>query len=589
MDIGKLDIPESPGVYLMKKNDKVIYVGKAKNLKNRVSSYFNRVHESEKTNELVKNIEDIEFFLTNTEIDALLLENNLIKKYSPKYNILLKDEKTYPFIKISKEDFSSIKIVRTTKALDIKNGEYFGPYPYGAWRLKNILMKLFKIRDCNRDMKKVSPRPCLKYYMKSCTGPCVYKDTKEEYNRDVENLKQVLKGNTSKLINELTALMNKASQDMDFEKSIIYREQIKELKSIASSQIIQYERELDEDIFVFKTILDRAFICVLNMRDGKILGKSSTSIDLKNKITDNIYEAIFMSYYSKHILPKSLVLDAEYKNELSVVVKALTIEDSKKKEFHFPKIKSRRKELLDMAYKNLERDIESYFSKKDTIEKGIKDLHDILELKRFPRKIECFDISNIQGKDAVASMSVSIEGRAARKEYRRFKIRCKDTPDDFSMMREVIERRYSKLPDIEFPDVILIDGGLGQINSAGEVLERLGKIHLSELLSLAERNEEIYKYGESIPYVLSKDMEALKIFQRVRDEAHRFGITYHRKLRSKRIISSELDKIDGIGEVRRKKLLTKFGSISAIKKASIEELKEIIPEKVALEIKNKIR
>lgn len=589
MDIGKLDIPESPGVYLMKKNDKVIYVGKAKNLKNRVSSYFNRVHESEKTNELVKNIEDIEFFLTNTEIDALLLENNLIKKYSPKYNILLKDEKTYPFIKISKEDFSSIKIVRTTKALDIKNGEYFGPYPYGAWRLKNILMKLFKIRDCNRDMKKISPRPCLKYYMKSCTGPCVYKDTKEEYNRDVENLKRVLKGNTSKLINELTALMNKASQDMDFEKSIIYREQIKELKSIASSQIIQYERELDEDIFVFKTILDRAFICVLNMRDGKILGKSSTSIDLKNKITDNIYEAIFMSYYSKHILPKSLVLDAEYKNELSVVVKALTIEDSKKKEFHFPKIKSRRKELLDMAYKNLERDIESYFSKKDTIEKGIKDLHDILGLKRFPRKIECFDISNIQGKDAVASMSVSIEGRAARKEYRKFKIRCKDTPDDFSMMREVIERRYSKLPDIEFPDVILIDGGLGQINSAGEVLERLGKIHLSELLSLAERNEEIYKYGESIPYVLSKDMEALKIFQRVRDEAHRFGITYHRKLRSKRIISSELDKIDGIGEVRRKKLLTKFGSISAIKKASIEELKEIIPEKVALEIKNKIR
>ena len=589
MDIGKLDIPESSGVYLMKKNNKVIYVGKAKNLKKRVSSYFNRVHESEKTNELVKNIEDIEFFLTNTEIDALLLENNLIKKYSPKYNILLKDEKTYPFIKISKEDFSSIKIVRTTKALDIKNGEYFGPYPYGAWRLKNILMKLFKIRDCNRDMKKISPRPCLKYYMKSCTGPCVYKDTKEEYNRDVENLKQVLKGNTSKLINELTALMNKASQDMDFEKSIIYREQIKELKSIASSQIIQYERELDEDIFVFKTILDRAFICVLNMRDGKILGKSSTSIDLKNKITDNIYEAIFMSYYSKHILPKSLVLDAEYKNELSVVVKALTIEDSKKKEFHFPKIKSRRKELLDMAYKNLERDIESYFSKKDTIEKGIKDLHDILGLKRFPRKIECFDISNIQGKDAVASMSVSIEGRAARKEYRRFKIRCKDTPDDFSMMREVIERRYSKLPDIEFPDVILIDGGLGQINSAGEVLERVGKIHLSELLSLAERNEEIYKYGESIPYVLSKDMEALKIFQRVRDEAHRFGITYHRKLRSKRIISSELDKIDGIGEVRRKKLLTKFGSISAIKKASIEELKEIIPEKVALEIKNKIR
>jgi len=562
LDIGKLNIPESPGVYLMKKNNKVIYVGKAKNLKNRVNSYFNRVHESEKTNELVKNIEDIEFFLTNTEIDALLLENNLIKKYSPKYNILLKDEKTYPFIKISKEDFPSIKIVRTTKALDIKTGEYFGPYPYGAWRLKAVLMKLFKIRDCNRDMKKKSQRPCLKYYMKSCTGPCVYKDIKEDYNNDIESLKQVLRGNSSKLISELSILMNKSAEEMDFEKSIIYREQIKELKNIVNSQIIQYERELDEDIFVFKTILDKAFICVLNMRDGKILGKTSTSLDLKNKITDNVFEAIFMSYYSKHILPKSLVLDAEYENKLAVVVEALTLEDSKKKEFYFPKIKSRRKDLLEMAYKNLERDIETYFSKKDTIEKGIKDLHDILNLKRFPRRIECFDISNIQGKDAVASMSVSIEGRAAKKEYRKFKIRCKD---------------------------ILIDGGLGQINSAGEVLKKLGKIHLSELLSLAKRDEEIYKYGESVPYSLSKDMEALKIFQRVRDEAHRFGITYHRKLRSKRIISSELDKIEGIGEVRRKKLLTKFGSVTAIKRASIEELKEIVPEKVALEIKNHIK
>lgn len=589
MDIGKLNIPESPGVYLMKKNNKVIYVGKAKNLKNRVTSYFNRVHESEKTNELVKNIENIEFFLTNTEIDALLLENNLIKKYSPKYNILLKDEKTYPFIKIGKEDFPSIKIVRTTKALDIRSGEYFGPYPYGAWRLKNILIKLFKIRDCNRDMKKVSSRPCLKYYMKNCTAPCVYKNIKTEYNNDVENLKQVLKGNTSKLISKLTILMTKASQNMDFEKSIIYREQIKELKSVVNSQIIQYERELDEDIFVFKLLSDKVFICVLNMRDGKILGKSSSSIELKGKITDNIYEAIFMSYYSKHILPKSLVLDVKYEKELSVVVNALTAENSKKKEFHFPKIKSRRKDLLDMAYKNLERDLENYYSKKDIIEKGIKDLYDILNLKKFPRKIECFDISNIQGKDAVASMSVSIEGKAAKKEYRKFKIRCKDTPDDFSMMREVIERRYSKLPDREFPDVILIDGGLGQINSAGEVLKKLGKIHLSELLSLAKRDEEIYKYGESVPYSLNKDMEALKIFQRVRDEAHRFGITFHRKLRSKRIISSELDKIDGIGEIRKKKLLITFGSVSGIKKASIEDLKKVVPEKVALEIKNKIK
>lgn len=585
MDIGKYDIPESSGVYLMKKNDKIIYVGKAKNLKNRVLSYFNKTHDDEKTNELVKNIEDIEFFLTNTEVDALLLENNLIKKYNPKYNILLKDEKTYPFIKISKEEFPNIKIIRTTKALDNKTGEFFGPYPYGAWKLKNIFMKLFKIRDCNRDMKKISPRPCLKYYMKSCTAPCVYKDIKNEYSLEVENLKQILRGNTSKIIQDLKNKMNESALNMDFEKSIIYREQIKELKSIENTQIIQYSRELDEDIFVFKNVGEKVFICVLNMRDGKILGKNSTSLEIKNKLTDNLYETIFMSYYSKHILAKSIVLDSELETELNTVTKALTGQDGNKIEFHFPKIKSRRKELLEMAYKNLERDLESYYSKKESIEKGMKELYYILNLKRFPIKIECFDISNIQGKDAVASMSVSVEGRPSKKDYRKFKIQCKDTPDDFSMMREVITRRYSKLDDKDFPDVILIDGGLGQINSAGEILEKLGKIHLIDLLSLAKRDEEIYKYGENTPYSLSKDTEALKMFQRVRDEAHRFGITYHRKLRSKRIISSELDKIEGIGEVRRKKLLTKFGSLAGIKKASFEELKEIVPKNIAIKLK----
>lgn len=572
----------------MKKNDKVIYVGKAKNLKNRVSSYFNKNHEDFKTNELVKNVEDIEFFITSTEVDALLLENNLIKKYNPKYNILLKDEKTYPFIKISKEDFPNIKIIRTTKALDLKNGEYFGPYPHGAWRLKNIFMKLFKIRDCNRDMKKISSRPCLKYYMKSCTAPCVYKNIKDEYNVDVENLREILKGNTHKIIASLKEKMNTSSQNMDFEKSILYREQIRELQNIQSSQLIEYGRELDEDIFAFKKLNNRVFICVLNMRDGKILGKISTSLELENKFTDNIYESIFMSFYSKHILPKSVVLDAKYEENFDIVIKALEKESSVKKEFHFPKIKSRRKELLDMAYTNLDRDLELYYSKKDSIEKGIKDLYYTLKLKKFPLKIECFDISNIQGKDAVASMTVSVEGRAAKKEYRKFKIRCKDTPDDFSMMREVIERRYGKLERKDFPDTILIDGGIGQINAAAEALKKIDKFGISDLLSLAEREEEVYKYGENSPYIFDRSSEALKILQRVRDEAHRFGITFHRQLRSKRIISSELDKIEGIGNIRKKALLSKFSSVSAIKKASLEELAEVVPRSIAEKIKNEL-
>ena len=569
-DIKKLDIPENPGVYLMKKNSKVIYVGKAKNLKNRVSSYFNREHESEKTRELVKNIEDIEFIICNSELDALVLENNLIKKYTPKYNILLKDEKTYPYIRISKENFPNIKIIRTTKALDTKSGLYFGPYPFGAWNLKKALVKIFKIRDCERDMNKIYPRPCLKYFMKMCPGPCTYKDIFLEYNGQVERVKNLLKGKEKEVIASLKKDMEKAAEDMRFEEAINLREQIKEVESAVVNQVTEYGKELDEDIFLMQKEGEKVFICVLNVRDGKILGKISTHIDLKDKIEGNLEENIVTAFYSKHPIPKSIVFQEKMEDELNLVREILELQRGKKVEFHFPKIKSRRKELLEMGELNISRDIESYFKKKSVVEEGLYKIYTELSLKKYPRKIECFDISNIQGKDAVASMSVSVEGRASKKDYRKFKITCKDTPDDFAMMREVITRRYSKLPEHEFPDIVLIDGGLGQINAAGEVFKEIGKDGIAELLSLAKRDEEIYKYGESVPYSFPKEWEALKIFQRVRDEAHRFGITYHRKLRSKRVISSELDKVEGVGTKRREVLLKEFGSVKKILEEDVE-------------------
>lgn len=580
-DIKKLDIPENPGVYLMKKNSKVIYVGKAKNLKNRVSSYFNREHESEKTRELVKNIEDIEFIICNSELDALVLENNLIKKYTPKYNILLKDEKTYPYIRISKENFPNIKIIRTTKALDTKSGLYFGPYPFGAWNLKKALVKIFKIRDCERDMNKIYPRPCLKYFMKMCPGPCTYKDIFLEYNGQVERVKNLLKGKEKKVIASLKKDMEKAAEDMRFEEAINLREQIKEVESAVVNQVTEYGKELDEDIFLMQKEGEKVFICVLNVRDGKILGKISTHIDLKDKIEGNLEENIVTAFYSKHPIPKSIVFQEKMEDKLNLVREILELQRGKKVEFHFPKIKSRRKELLEMGELNISRDIESYFKKKSVVEEGLYKIYTELSLKRYPRKIECFDISNIQGKDAVASMSVSVEGRASKKDYRKFKITCKDTPDDFAMMREVITRRYSKLPEHEFPDIVLIDGGLGQINAAGEVFKEIGKDGIAELLSLAKRDEEIYKYGESVPYSFPKEWEALKIFQRVRDEAHRFGITYHRKLRSKRVISSELDKVEGVGTKRREVLLKEFGSVKKILEEDIDSLARFVPRKVA--------
>lgn len=580
-DIKKLDIPENPGVYLMKKNSKVIYVGKAKNLKNRVSSYFNREHESEKTRELVKNIDDIEFIICNSELDALVLENNLIKKYTPKYNILLKDEKTYPYIRISKENFPNIKIIRTTKALDTKSGLYFGPYPFGAWNLKKALVKIFKIRDCERDMNKIYPRPCLKYFMKMCPGPCTYKDIFLEYNGQVERVKNLLKGKEKEVIASLKKDMEKAAEDMRFEEAINLREQIKEVESAVVNQVTEYGKELDEDIFLMQKEGEKVFICVLNVRDGKILGKISTHIDLKDKIEGNLEENIVTAFYSKHPIPKSIVFQEKMEDELNLVREILELQRGKKVEFHFPKIKSRRKELLEMGELNISRDIESYFKKKSVVEEGLYKIYTELSLKRYPRKIECFDISNIQGKDAVASMSVSVEGRASKKDYRKFKITCKDTPDDFAMMREVITRRYSKLPEHEFPDIVLIDGGLGQINAAGEVFKEIGKDGIAELLSLAKRDEEIYKYGESVPYSFPKEWEALKIFQRVRDEAHRFGITYHRKLRSKRVISSELDKVEGVGAKRREVLLKEFGSVKKILEEDVDSLARFVPRKVA--------
>src|SRR3712207_1021447 len=572
----------------MKEKNKVIYVGKAKNLYKRVKSYFQKEVDREKTRELVKHIDDIEYILCPSELDALLLENNLIKKYNPKYNIALKDEKTYPYLSLSKEMFPALHMIRKTKHFDLERYEYFGPYPFGAWKLKKILLKLFKIRDCFWNMNKKYKRPCLKYDMKTCLGPCIHKEVREEYQEMIGKVREVLRGNTRECIQDLRSTMEEMAETFQFEKAIVLREQIQALSNLEKEQISEYGKEIDEDIFVWKEVYERMFLCVLNVREGKILGKISSNFLLEEKVYENLEEELLLSYYRKYPLPRSIVLEEKYQQALQEGISHLEILFKKKIEKHFPKIKSRRGELLDMALLNLEKDIENFHLKKEVIEEGMKELYSFLGLKHFPRKIECFDISNIQGKDAVASMSVSIEGKAAKSEYRKFKIQCKDTPDDFAMMREVIYRRYSKLEPKDFPDVILIDGGLGQINSAGSILEELGKIQFTDLLSLAKRDEEVYKYGETFPYSISKDKEALKIFQRVRDEAHRFGITYHRKLRSKRIISSELDTIEGIGAVRKKRLLKKFSSVAGVKAATLKELEECVPKNIAIRIKEEL-
>ena len=580
------DIPEVSGVYLMKNNKNVIYVGKAKNLKKRVSSYFKKDHYfDKKTYELVKNIEDVDYIITNSELDALILENNLIKKYKPKYNIALKDEKTYPYIKITKEEFSRIEIIRSTKKMDYKNGDFFGPYPMGIYNFLKIIKKIYPIRDCSRNMTKVYERPCLKYFMKSCMGPCVYKDIRKEYQGFVRDLKQFLNGNIKKIVEEYQQEMEKASNEMEFEKAIEYREKVNEIEKVVKTQISETIGSESEDIFCFEVDGDELFIFVLSVRSGKIIAHNEIRLDISKCHFENIFETIFLKYYIKYPIPKMIVLEASYKSNENLIKEWFEVDKKKKVKLFFPKIKSRKKELLEMAKKNLKESKERYYLKKSILDKGILYLKERLDLKSLPKRIECFDISNIQGKDAVASMSVAINGRAARSEYRRYKIVSKDTPDDFAMMREVLNRRYSKLKIEELPDLILIDGGKGQLSSATEILKGLGKLENLDLISIAKKEELIFKSGELEPYLISKNNESIKILQRLRDESHRFGITYHRKLRSKRVLKSELDDVKGLGKKRKKLLLDKFRSVDKIKNASLVELIKLVPESVAIRIK----
>lgn len=579
------NIPDNPGVYLMKnEKGKIIYVGKAKNLRNRVSSYFKNINShNAKTLELVKNIRDIEFFICKTEVEALILENNLIKKNKPKYNILLKDEKTYPYIKFTREKFPKIEVVRSTKRLNEK-ADYFGPYPMGIFFAVKSLLKIFPMRDCNRNMEKIT-KPCLKYHMNTCPAPCVYKDIETEYNVNVENFKSFLKGHQSDILDILEKRMKHFSDNMEFERAINEREKINSLKRMLETQIIEYSKEINEDVFVFEEKREFVFLCVLNIREGKVINKNHIKISMEKSQEDDLFERLITSYYEKRSIPRNIICDMRYEDKSELIKEWSKIEKGKEIKMHFPKIHSRRYELLEMGYLNLKEEVEKYLRQKKVVQEGLRNLKKTLRLNSHPYRIECFDISNIQGKDAVAAMTVAIDGEVTPKEYRHFKITVKDTPDDFLMMREALTRRYSKLEKDQFPNLILIDGGKGQLGVATEVLEKLGKIEYTDIISIAKREEEIFKSHESDPYLFEREDETLKILQRLRDEAHRFGITHHRKLRSKRNIKSALDDIDGIGPKRKKELIKRFGTISNIRNATMEELMEVIPEKIAEAIK----
>ena len=553
-------LPDNPGVYLMKNSkNQIIYVGKAKILKNRVRQYFqNNKNHSPKVRAMVKNIADFEFIVTSSEIEALILECNLIKKFQPRYNILLKDDKNYPFLKLTvNEDFPRIFITR--KKID-DGAKYFGPFTNSS-ALKetlNLLQKIFPLRTCNNFHK----RPCLEYHIHHCLAPCQNLVSKEIYAEFVKSAEKFLEGKTSEIIKNLTEKMTSAAENLNFELAAKFRDILLSVKKISEKQkIITDEGNLD--VIGISRLNEEVCVQIFFVREGKVIGRENFLIKgaIEEESSQILVEFMKQYYNFAEIGAEEILLPVEIIDEDAKILKEWL-----KVEINCPK-RGIKRELVEMAAENAEK----YLREKILINEkkllGVEELQKSLGLSIMPRKMECFDISHFQGSETVASMVRFENGAPAKKMYRRYKIRSTEgKPDDFLSMKEVVSRRYKNLENL--PDLIIIDGGKGQLNSALEVIKEL-TIEVP-VISLAKEFELVFEEKSSEPIKL--EGQALFLMQRIRDEAHRFAITYHRKLRRKRNLESELDKIAGIGVKRREELLKTFGSVENIKKATLEEI-----------------
>ncbi len=581
------NLPSSPGIYQYKDiNGVIIYVGKAKNLKNRVKSYFLSNITNTKTLALVNKIEDLELIITTSEVEALMLENNLIKELKPRYNILLKDDKTFPYIRITNEPYPQIFPTR----LIIRDGsKYFGPYTdvksmKASLRLIN---HVFKIRSCkfNLDMESIEKRKykvCLDFHIKKCDGPCEGLITQNEYNEMVQQAIKVFRGKTDDLIKDLQQNMYKLSANFEFEKAAVLRDKIEQLTVYTSKQKVVSSDLDDKDIISTAIEGKDVAASILNIRNGKLVGKRN--LKLSSEIDDGlekIYASIIRFYYNEYVdIPKEIVLEIE-PEESESLLDWLENKCGKRPKYNIPKIKCEAQLLLKMCKQNAILQLGEIKLQRLKREKNVP--HVLLSLKRdlmlknIPNIIECFDISHLQGTDTVASMVVFEEGKPKKSLYRRFIIKTVEGVDDFASMREVILRRYSRVMEekLTFPSLIMVDGGKGQLSSAIEVLDELN-IEKYEIIGLAKRLEEVFLPDESESQTIPKTSSSLKLLQHIRDEAHRFAITFHRERRSKRTFHSELEDIKGIGTNVAEKLLTAFNSIDEIKAAPIENLEKVI-------------
>jgi excinuclease ABC subunit C len=578
------ELPRQPGVYLMKdETGMIIYVGKAKSLRSRVRSYFRKNDQTYKTRMLVKYIDDFDYIITDTEVEAFILEANLIKKHQPKFNIRLKDDKTYPYIKVTK----NVDFPRVFKTRIVKNdgAKYFGPFADvdAIYKTLDVIKDIFKLRSCKKELKADDPedRPCLNYHIDKCLGPCIGAVSKEDYHELIDQVCLFLSGRQVELKQQVEEKMKEAAAERNFEKAARFRDALEAFEKLSESQKVMTDKNIDQDVVALvQGEEDNACAQLLLVRNGRLIGQEYFILQGTEEESAAETMASFLQQYYEQAagIPDELLLNTEI-NYQELLAERLADIKGKKVSIQYPQKGDKRK-MLEMAERNAEQnlkkeDIRSKYEKQRT-SGAVEKLGEILELENDPYHIEGFDISNIQGTDSVASMVVFKNGRPSKQDYRRFKIKTVEGPDDFSSMKEVVERRYARLlrEDRELPDLILIDGGKGQLNAAYEILELLG-IEDLPIIGLAKRKEEIFKPGESDPITLPHHTPTLQLLQRVRDEAHRFAVSYHRKLRSRRLTHSMLDEIPGVGETRRNALLQHFGSLAKIREAKIWQLKEV--------------
>jgi excinuclease ABC subunit C len=605
------DFPTSSGIYLMKNQlDMIIYVGKAKNLRNRVRSYFTDSQEhSAKTRVLVSHISEVEYILTKTEVEAFLLEASLIKKHRPKYNIRLKDDKTYPYIKLSwADEFPRLYLARKVKK---DGGLYFGPYTSGGTVFGTIrfLNRTFKIRDCTDSVFKTRKRPCMTYQIGRCTAPCVQYVSAEEYREEVKGARAFLKGQDKKVLKLLKERMIQAADQEKFEVAAGLRDSIESIQKVLEKQsVINASSEKDQDAIGYFGDERGCLIETVHIRQGRVLGTRAhffPLLDPHDPAEDHREWLVgFLNqYYEDNVIPDEILLPVEIGGDLTKLMEAVLSERSEGSSVVRFATDEKGRALVDMANENAKSHFERYVTKSEAKKKGLEEIQSKFQLPTLPIRIECFDVSHFQGAETVASQVVFEDGVPSKDDYRRYKINTVKDNNDYASMKEVLSRRFEHT-EYEDPDLLVVDGGKGQLNAALKILEEIDRSNIPvvglakartegnfEDQEVKSSQERFFLPGRANPVLFKPNSEAHHILTGIRDEAHRFAITYHRKLRENTSLESELDFIVGLGEKRKKELLKKFGSVEEIKAATTEEIasirgfNHILAERVLLHLK----